>query len=94
MKDISLAVETLLRDGEIKSVVVFVGNLSDVKFRVKATRKVYKSGGTDKNTFILTLGKLNYGEREFIKLCKKANTKPRRVWIKHMKNCKKGGKKK
>lgn len=40
---------------------------------VRATRKKYLNGFTKGNVeIVLTIGKPNYQEREFIKLCKKA----------------------
>ena len=31
---------------------------------------------------VLTIGRLNYAEREFVSLCRKANTFPGRIWLK------------
>jgi len=77
LKDFILSIETLLRDERLKQVVVFCSPLDKVVARVKATRR--------KNCpreILITFGKLNYREREFIKLCKKSKIKPSNTWLK------------
>lgn len=61
---------------KIKSITVFLGDLSNVKQRVKITR--FKNA---KNDFRLTIGKSNYAEREYLKICRRAKSNPRRTWI-------------
>ena len=77
-KDFITGLECILTDPEMRSVTVFCGDLSNVKERIRMTRR-------GKNELIITMGKPNYGEREFLKLCKKAKAKPRRVLFKYFK---------
>jgi hypothetical protein len=51
----------------------------DLKDRVKAT-EVKAKHRTRSIDIRLTLGPPNYKERQFLKLCKKAKTKPKPVW--------------
>jgi len=84
MRDFSGAIEVLLRDETLKSVTVFCSPLSDVKQRIRATRQFfYRYNDIRRGTIILSYGKPNYAEREYLKLCKKAKCLPRRFWLKH-----------
>lgn len=74
-RDFISGLECILGDQTMRSVTVFCGNLGDVKQRILMTRR-------GKNSLVITMGKPNYKEREFLKLCKKAKTKPRKVWFK------------
>jgi hypothetical protein len=47
----------------------------DLKNRVRATRQ----GKT--NSIVLTLGRPNYAERKFLRLCRKAKAQPKRPWF-------------
>jgi len=73
-KDFATAIELLMLDYTIRSVTVFCSPLSDVKQRIRVTRR-------SKNELVVTYGKPNFEEREFLKMCKKAKTQPRKVWI-------------
>ena len=61
--------------GGYKTVVVFLKPLSRVKRRIRVARH----GKTD--TMSVTIGRPNYAERLFLKQCKKAKCKPRRLWF-------------
>jgi hypothetical protein len=77
MKEISIGLQLLFKDETIHSVTVFCSPLSDVKKRVRITRrKTFKD-------ILINIGKPNYAEREFLKLCKKAKTNPRKykLWF-------------
>lgn len=74
-QDFVTGLECILTDQEVYSVTVFCGNLSDVKQRIRMTRR-------GKDELIITMGRPNYAEREFLKLCKKAKTRPRKVMLK------------
>ncbi len=76
LEDFKNAIEIIIRDEKLKSVTIFCNPLSDVRQRVRATRKV-------KNEILITFGKPNYAEREFLKICKKAKAKPRKTWLKY-----------
>lgn len=75
MRDFHDGIETLLRDNDLKTVTVFCSPLSDVKQRIRVTRR-------QKDEIVVTFGKPNYSEREFLALCKKAKCLPRRLWLK------------
>jgi hypothetical protein len=57
-----------------KTVVAFA---RDFKTRVKITRQFKRST----ENLVVTIGRLNYEERQFVKLCKKHGTKPRELWF-------------
>jgi hypothetical protein len=76
--DFSDAIEMILRDDTMRVVTLFCKPLSDVTQRVRITRR-------SKNELVVTYGKPNYEEREFLKLCKKAKTNPKRVLFKFFK---------
>ena len=68
MNAVSSVVETLLRT-EARMATKFLSE----KEIVRASRKVFKGKILSGNIeIILTIGKPNFAEREFIKLCKKA----------------------
>lgn len=75
-QDFVTGLECILEDPEMRSVTVFCGNLSEVKQRIRITRR-------GKNELIITMGRPNYGEKQFLKLCKKAGAKPRKVLFKY-----------
>lgn len=78
MKDFHDAMELIIRDDNIRVVTIFCDPLLNVTQRIRITRRT-------KNELVVTYGKPNYAEREFLKLCKKANTLPRRVLFKFFK---------
>jgi len=80
-KDFIIGLESILSDPEMRSVSVFCSPLADVKQRIRMTRR-------GKDSLIITMGRPNYREREFLKLCKKAKTKPRKVWFQFFKKSK------
>lgn len=65
---------TLLYDDTKKSVIGFAKPLSNVKMRAKATRAKHHTH------VMVTIGKPNYAEREYLKLCKKAKTQPKKIF--------------
>lgn len=73
-KDFITGLESILSDTNMRSVSVFCSPLDDVKQRIRITRR-------GKDSLILTMGRPNYREREFLKHCKKAKTKPRKTWF-------------
>ena len=78
--NIPIVIESLkliLVDEGIHSITGFFPPLSDVKRRVRITR--LKNG---RNSFRMDIGRPNYAERRFLKLCKKAKTKPKRFCLK------------
>jgi hypothetical protein len=77
MKDFHDGIETMLRHDKLKTVTVFCSPLSNVTQRVRVTRKY-------KDTFVVTFGKPNYSEREFLSDCKRAKCNPRRLWLKFL----------
>jgi hypothetical protein len=68
MRDFSDAIEALLRNGNHNSVTVFCSPLTNVKQRVRVTRK-------EPNHLLVTFGRPNYREREYLKLCKRSGVK-------------------
>lgn len=72
MADFHDGIETILRDPTMKTVSVFCHPLSSVTQRVRVTRR-------SKNELLVTYGKPNYAEREFLNKCKVAKCKPRRM---------------
>lgn len=81
--DIISAIEILQANPTARSLTYFCGNLSDIKTRIRLTRPYYKRGRFDIRCFtvVMSIGRPNFAEREFIKLCRKAKTKPCRWWI-------------
>lgn len=73
-KDFTDALEVALRGDALKTVTLFCSPLSNSKTRVRVTKKCA-------NELIITFGKPNFKEREYLKLCKKAKTNPRRTWL-------------
>ena len=73
---INESLKLILANETIHSITGFFSPLSDVKRRVRITR--LKNG----NGLHLDIGRPNYAERRFLKLCKKAKTKPKRFWLK------------
>jgi hypothetical protein len=70
---------------DIHTVSYFCGNLSDVKLRIRLTRRKYSfNRKPEGNEFLVTIGKPNFREREFLKLCKKAKTNPKRYLLKRI----------
>lgn len=76
--EFNCGIEAVLRDPTIKTATVFCSPLVDVKNRIRVTRK-------GKDQLIITYGRPNYREREFLKLCKKAKTQPRKIIFKFFK---------
>jgi len=77
LRFISDAVRILMDQPQIHTVTVFCSPLSDVKERVRVTRI-----GKRNLDFRVKIGKPNYAEREFLKLCKEAKTAPKKFWLK------------
>ena len=78
-QDFATGIDCMMGDGTVRSVTVFCGDLNkEIKQRIRMTR-------IDKNSFRVTYGKPNWGEREWLKLCKKAKCKPRKVLLKFYK---------
>lgn len=75
----------ILHDPKLKSVIAFASPLSDVRQRVKITRRKYKHKKAPENDLIVTFDCPNYRERKYLQLCKKEKTKPRRFWLKFFK---------
>jgi len=84
MKDFSDAIEALLRGStaDMRSVTVFCSPLSNCKQRVTATHQGKPDRRNVRNTIVLSYGALNYPQREYLALCKKAKCNPRRLWFK------------
>jgi hypothetical protein len=80
-QNVSLAVQELLNHENRKSVTVFMPRNNEAKFRVRAARvsEVDKRVGYEE--FRVTIGRPNYEEREFLKLCRKAKTQPRKISV-------------
>lgn len=72
-----LACECLygLLDDPTKRVVIGFA----LPYRVRVTRRKNRTGIT------VTVDKPNYEERQYIALCKKAKTRPRKFWLKFFK---------
>lgn len=78
LRDFTDGLEIILRNPKLKTVTVFCSPLSNVKQRVKITRK----GLASWNELIINFGKPNSREWEFLKQCKKAKCNSTRLWIK------------
>lgn len=61
-------VESCLECPDIRSAYI----VQDEKLVVKATKRQKPRKGENHTEMVLTIGRPNYAEREFIKLCKKA----------------------
>ena len=74
------AVDIIVPDKDKKRVVVFLPGL---KKRVSITRVHYKNAPKSNEKYLtIQIGRPNYKEREFLRLCKKAKTQPRQnIWI-------------
>jgi hypothetical protein len=98
-KHMPTAFSCLFTEPTFKTVTLFLGNLSNVKQRVRITRHKQKiipanSRAVHPNRFQeelhVTIGEPNYIEREFLAQCKRAKCRPRRFWFKSFPT-KKGG---
>jgi hypothetical protein len=74
------AIDIIVPDKDKKRVVVF---LPGYKKRVSVTRVHFKNAPQSNEKYLtVQIGKPNYREREFLKLCKKTKTQPgQNVWI-------------
>jgi hypothetical protein len=62
-----------------KTAVVFQGSpLMRGAKRVKATLRQKSRRSTE---ILVTIGPLNYREREYVRQCRKAKCAPRRIWL-------------
>jgi hypothetical protein len=80
---IALGFSIILSDKKRLSVTVFDNPLSNVKNRIRLTRRYFKRchGKQKYGDIIVSIGKPNYAEREFLAKCKKAKCNPRRYLI-------------
>jgi hypothetical protein len=85
-QDIHLAIDHVILGHKIA--VVFANPLGKVRQRVRVIQKTYGksrpkpiSASMKQAELIVSIGPPNYAEREFLKLCKKAKTKPRKLWF-------------
>jgi hypothetical protein len=85
MKDFHDAIEVLLRDPTKRTVTVFCYPLSNVRQRVRATRR-HKPQSGRLNEILISYGSPNYAETEFLKQHKKAKCKPNRFLFKFFNN--------
>lgn len=54
----------------------------DLKNRIRVSAKRFKRSSRHAiQDIVVTIGRPNYLEREFLKLCRKEKTKPKRVWL-------------
>lgn len=86
MKNLSIdkMIQMVSEDKKLKSVLQFSDPLTDPREVVKVTRqndRLEKS----KNTFIVTIGKPAYAERELILRSKKAKLPVKKLILKHIK---------
>jgi hypothetical protein len=56
--------------------------------RVRVTKRVYGKNKKFDGDMVISIGKPNYREREFLRLCKKAKTQPREYWVSKMRRAK------
>lgn len=77
LSDFTAGIEMIMRDPNLYTCTVFCSPLSKVTQRVRITRV-----GKGSKSLVINYGKPNYAEREFLKLCKKAKTNPRRFLLK------------
>lgn len=75
LKDITDGFHLILERPDLHTVTVFCSPLGAVKERVRVTRARKRMG------YHVEIGKPNYAERQFLKLCKKAKTNPRRFYF-------------
>lgn len=77
--------EALREDITHKIVVVFCKPIKGTYIKVRVTRKrrqrTMSGNRVREDNLVVTIGHLNYLEREYHKLCRKAKTKPRRFWF-------------
>lgn len=77
-----MAVAHILSDKNFKTVTTFLPLNANAKKRIRVTRKRYRRGTTDEIDLVVTIGRPNYAEREFLKDCKKTKSRPREYWTK------------
>jgi len=73
-------IDALLRDATLKAVIGFASPLSDVRKRVRVTRRMY--GKQWDGEVVVRFARPNFEERKYLALCKRAKTKPLRFWLK------------
>lgn len=76
------AIEMLLRDPTKRTVTVFIPPKTTCRDRVRVTWVHKPRAKAKEQTFVVTFGRPNYAEREWLALCKKAKCNPRRIWFK------------
>lgn len=75
LRDFTDGIDAAMRaPKEIRTVSVFCNPLRDVKQRVRVSWR-------GKNELLVTFGKPNYAEREFLRKCKRAKCLPRRIYM-------------
>lgn len=77
-------VSMLMKDRKLKTVVQFSDPLTDPKIVTKVTRQLDRIEKS-KNTFIVTIGRPSYSERELILRSKKAKLPVKKIVLKHIK---------
>ena len=65
---VAKCLKALLADKKLRKVTKYISP----KLTVKVTRRKFRRGGTDHNTYLTTFGAPNYVERLFIKDCVKS----------------------
>ena len=82
-KDVESAVFAVLESGA-KSAVVFLPRRNPIS---KVQARAFGNPKKRRDCMVvLTIGRLNYEQREYVKLCKKAKTVPRNPWLKWFKS--------
>ena len=80
LSDFTSGIEVILRDPMMRCVTVFCRPKNPKTERGRGSRS-----NSQKNFLSITFGKPNYEERDFLKLCKKAKTNPKKMWFKYFK---------
>jgi len=73
------AIAVLLGHDDFRSITWFAHGFNEAGQRIRLTKKMF--GKKFDGAIEINIGKPNYREREFLKLCKKANTSPRDYWV-------------
>ena len=87
LSDFTLGIEMMMRQPTnekraIKSVTVFCKITDPRTERIRIARRSFAQG-PNSNSFVVTYGKPNYREREYLAMCKLAKCRPRKCWFQY-----------
>ena len=80
LSDFTTGIDLVMRDPKVRTATVFQ---TPTHREILKTQRV-RVTRVGKDSLRITFGRPNYREREFLKLCKKAKTGPKKFWLQMM----------